>query len=95
MTPETITTIAQQALWVTFLVALPLLGVALVVGLVVSLIQAATQLNEMTLSFVPKVLAMGLAGVIAGVIAGPWMLHVMMDFTIRLFQSIPHLLNGG
>ena len=91
MTPESITTLAQQALWVTFLVALPLLGVALVVGLVVSLIQAATQLNEMTLSFVPKVLAMGLAGVLAW----PWMLHVMMDFTIRLFQSIPHLLNGG
>lgn len=91
MTPESITTIAQQALWVTFLVALPLLGVALVVGLLVSLIQAATQLNEMTLSFVPKVLAMGLAGVFAG----PWMLHVMMDFTIRLFESIPHLINGG
>ncbi|MDD4886007.1 MAG: flagellar biosynthesis protein FliQ [Thiomonas sp.] len=91
MTPETITTIAQQALWVTFLVALPLLGVALVVGLLVSLIQAATQLNEMTLSFVPKVVAMGLAAVLAG----PWMLHVMMDFTIRLFESIPHLLNGG
>ncbi|MGC8703666.1 MAG: flagellar biosynthesis protein FliQ [Thiomonas sp.] len=91
MTPESITSIAQQALWVTFLVALPLLGVALVVGLIVSLIQAATQLNEMTLSFVPKVLAMGLAAVLAG----PWMLHVMMDFTIRLFESIPHLINGG
>ena len=91
MTPESITTIAQQALWVTLLVALPLLGVALVVGLLVSLIQAATQLNEMTLSFVPKVLAMGLAGVFAG----PWMLHVMMDFTIRLFESIPHLISGG
>ncbi|WP_298293920.1 flagellar biosynthesis protein FliQ [Thiomonas sp.] len=91
MTAETITTLAQQALWVTFLVALPLLGVALVVGLLVSLIQAATQLNEMTLSFVPKVIAIGLAGVFAG----PWMLHVMMDFTIRLFQSIPQLVNGG
>ncbi|MGA8008731.1 MAG: flagellar biosynthesis protein FliQ [Thiomonas sp.] len=91
MTAETITTIAQQALWVTFLMALPLLGVALVVGLLVSLIQAATQLNEMTLSFVPKVVAMGLAAVVAG----PWMLHVMMDFTIRLFQSIPHLISGG
>jgi flagellar biosynthetic protein FliQ len=91
MTPESITAIAQQALWVTFLVALPLLGVALVVGLLVSLIQAATQLNEMTLSFVPKVVAMGLAAVLAG----PWMLHVMMDFTIRLFESIPHLINGG
>ena len=91
MTPETITTLGQQALWVTFLVALPLLGVALVVGLVVSLFQAATQLNEMTLSFVPKVVAMGLAAVFAG----PWMLRVMMDFTIRLYQSIPHLINGG
>ena len=90
MTPETITTIAQQALWVTFLVALPLLGVALVVGLVVSLIQAATQLNEMTLSFVPKVLAIGLTAVLAG----PWMLHVMMDFTTRLLQSIPQMLGS-
>jgi flagellar biosynthetic protein FliQ len=53
----------------------------------VSLFQAATQLNEMTLSFVPKVLAMGLAGIVAG----PWMLRVLMDFTIRLFQAIPQM----
>ena len=91
MSPSAVVTLGQQALWVMFLVSLPLLGVALVVGLVVSLFQAATQLNEMTLSFVPKVVAMGLAAVFAG----PWMLHVMMDFTVRLFESIPHLLNGG
>ena len=73
-----------------FLVSLPLLGVALVVGLLVSLLQAATQLNEMTLSFVPKVLAIGLTAVLAG----PWMLHVMMDFTTRLLLNIPHMLGS-
>ena len=90
MSPEAVVALGQQALWVMFLVSLPLLGVALVVGLLVSLLQAATQLNEMTLSFVPKVLAIGLAAVLAG----PWMLHVMMDFTTRLFQSIPQMLGS-
>lgn len=90
MSPQTVVTIGQQALWTMFLVSLPLLGVALVVGLLVSLLQAATQLNEMTLSFVPKILAIGLAAVLAG----PWMLHVMMDYTIRLLQSIPQLLGS-
>ncbi len=90
MSPELITSLGQQALWVMLLVSLPLLGVALVVGLIISLLQAATQLNEMTLSFVPKMIAIGLAAVLAG----PWMLHLMMDFTIRLFQEIPGMLNG-
>ena len=90
MTPELVTSLGQQALWVMLLVSLPLLGVALVVGLIISLLQAATQLNEMTLSFVPKMIAIGLAAVLAG----PWMLHLMMDFTIRLFQEIPGMLNG-
>lgn len=90
MSPEVVTSLGQQALWVMLLVSLPLLGVALVVGLIISLLQAATQLNEMTLSFVPKMVAMG----VAAVLAGPWMLHLMMDFTIRLFQEIPGLLNG-
>jgi flagellar biosynthetic protein FliQ len=90
MSPESVVALGQQALWVMFLVSLPLLGVALVVGLLVSLLQAATQLNEMTLSFVPKVLAIGLTAVLAG----PWMLHVMMDFTTRLFQSIPQMLGS-
>lgn len=90
MSPELVTSLGQQALWVMLLVSLPLLGVALVVGLIISLLQAATQLNEMTLSFVPKLVAMG----VAAVLAGPWMLHLMMDFTIRLFQQIPGMLNG-
>lgn len=90
MSPESVVSLGQQALWVMFLVSLPLLGVALVVGLLVSLLQAATQLNEMTLSFVPKLLSIGLAVALAG----PWMLHVMMDFTTRLFQSIPQLLGS-
>ena len=90
MSPETVASLGQQALWVMFLVSLPLLGVALVVGLLVSLLQAATQLNEITLSFVPKILAIGLAVVLAG----PWMLHVMMDFTTRLLLSIPQLLGS-
>ena len=90
MSPEAVASLGQQALWVMFLVSLPLLGVALVVGLLVSLLQAATQLNEMTLSFVPKILAIGLSVVLAG----PWMLHVMMDFTTRLLQSIPQLLGS-
>ena len=90
MSPEAVVSLGQQALWVMFLVSLPLLGVALVVGLLVSLLQAATQLNEMTLSFVPKVLAIGLTAVLAG----PWMLHVMMDYTTHLLQSIPQLLGS-
>ncbi|MGC8503887.1 MAG: flagellar biosynthesis protein FliQ [Acidithiobacillus sp.] len=89
MTPESIISVGQQAIWVTLLLSAPLLGIALVVGLLVSIFQAATQLNEMTLSFVPKILAMGFILVVAG----PWMLHLLMDFTVRLFTDIPHLLN--
>ncbi len=90
MSPEAVTTLAQQAMWTMFLVSAPILGVALVVGLLISLVQAATQLNEMTLSFVPKAIAIGLALVLAG----PWMLHVLMDFTTRLITSIPQLLQS-
>ncbi|MHB8224343.1 flagellar biosynthesis protein FliQ [Acidithiobacillus sp.] len=89
MTPESIVTVGQQAVWTTLLLSAPLLGIALVVGLLVSVFQAATQLNEMTLSFVPKILAMALVLVIAG----PWMLHLIMDFTIQLFHDIPHLID--
>ncbi|MEY2336191.1 flagellar biosynthesis protein FliQ [Acidithiobacillus ferrianus] len=89
MTPENIITVGQQAVWTTLLLSAPLLGIALVVGLLVSVFQAATQLNEMTLSFVPKILAMALVLVFAG----PWMLHLIMDFTIHLFHDIPHLIN--
>jgi flagellar biosynthetic protein FliQ len=88
MTPQTVLTIAQQALWVTALVAAPLLLTALVVGLVVSIFQAATQINEMTLSFIPKLLAM----FAALVLAGPWMLSLLVDYVQRLFGSIPQMI---
>ncbi len=89
MTPENVIAVGQQAIWTTLLLSAPLLGIALIVGVLVSIFQAATQINEMTLSFVPKVLAMGLVMVILG----PWMLHLMMDFTIHLFHDIPHLID--
>ena len=88
MTPETIVGLVQQALEVTLLVSGPLLLAALTTGLVVSVFQAATQINEMTLSFIPKLLA--IFAVL--VLAGPWMLSVIVDFTRRLFSAIPSLI---
>ena len=88
MTPETVMGIGQQAIFVTVLVAAPLLLTALVVGLAVSIFQAATQINEMTLSFIPKLLA--LAAVL--VIAGPWMLRTLIDYTRHLIESLPSLI---
>jgi flagellar biosynthetic protein FliQ len=81
-------TIAQRALEITMLLAAPLLLVALVVGLLVGVFQAATQINEMTLSFIPKLLAMAAAIVIAG----PWMLKLIVSYTRELFESIPGLI---
>jgi flagellar biosynthetic protein FliQ len=88
MTPESVITIGQQALEVTILVSSPLLLAALAVGLLVSIFQAATQINEMTLSFIPKLLVM----FFLLVVAGPWMLNLMMDYTRRLYSSIPGLI---
>ncbi|MGA8033015.1 MAG: flagellar biosynthesis protein FliQ [Casimicrobiaceae bacterium] len=88
MTPQTVLTLAQQALWTTALVAAPLLLTALAVGLVVSIFQAATQINESTLSFIPKLLAM----FVALVFAGPWMLALLIDYVQRLFTSIPQMI---
>ena len=85
MTGEHIMTLGQQALEVALLVSAPLLGAALVTGLVVSVFQAATQINEMTLSFIPKLLAM--AAML--VIAGPWMISLLADFMQRLYGAIP------
>lgn len=87
MTPESVITIGQQALEVTILVSAPLLMAALAVGLLVSVFQAATQINEMTLSFIPKLLVM----FVVLIVAGPWMLNLLMDYTRRLFGSIPGL----
>jgi len=80
-------TMGHEAIKVTLLIGAPLLLVALVTGLIISLFQAATQINEMTLSFIPKLLAV-FATV---VIAGPWMLEITVDYMRTLFSSIPQL----
>lgn len=82
-------TLGRQAMEVMLLVAAPMLLVALGIGLVVSIFQAATQINETTLSFIPK-----LVGIFAAlVIAGPWMLTLMLDYMRRVFTSIPTLVS--
>lgn len=85
MTPESVMTMGRQAMEVTLMVAAPMLLVALAVGLIVSIFQAATQINEMTLSFIPK-----LVGIFAAmIVAGPWMLSVMVDYMHQMFSGIP------
>ncbi len=88
MTPESVLTMGRTALEVTLMVSAPLLLVALIVGLVISIFQAATQINEATLSFIPKLVAIFLALVLAG----PWMLSVMMDYMRQVFTGIPGLI---
>jgi len=88
MTPEMVVDIGQQALRVTALMAAPLLMSALVIGLFVGLIQAATQINEMTLSFIPKLLGL----VVSLLFAGPWMLALIINFTRNLFENIPYMI---
>lgn len=84
MTPESTMTIARQAIEITFIVSAPLLIAALVTGLLVSIFQAATQINEMTLSFIPKLLVI----FIVMILAGPWMISIMTDYMQRIFTSI-------
>jgi flagellar biosynthesis protein FliQ len=88
MTQDTVMTLAAQAMWMTILLCAPLLLSALVVGLLVGMFQAATQINEMTLSFIPK---LGIL-VVALLIFGPWMLGSLVAFTQQLFASIPELI---
>jgi len=87
MTPESVMTIGRHAMEVLLMVAAPMLLVALVIGLIVSIFQAATQINESTLSFIPK-----LVGIfVALVVAGPWMLSVMLDYMREVFSNLPGL----
>ena len=88
MTPESVMTMGHRAMEISLLIGAPLLLVALVIGLVVSIFQAATQINEATLSFIPKLLAV----FATFVIAGPWMLDRMLDYMRALFSGIPQLL---
>ncbi|NMG64427.1 flagellar biosynthesis protein FliQ [Azoarcus indigens] len=88
MTPTTVIDLGRQAIEVTLLISAPLFLAALVTGLIISIFQAATQINEMTLSFVPKVVVM----FVTLVAAGPWMLTQLTDFMRRLFESIPQMI---
>jgi flagellar biosynthetic protein FliQ len=88
MTPESIVSIGQQALLVLLMVSAPMLLAALAVGLLVSIFQAATQINEMTLSFIPKLVAV----FVTMVVAGPWILSTLLDYMRRLFMQIPSLI---
>lgn len=88
MTPTTVINIGREALEITLLISAPLFIAALVTGLLISVFQAATQINEATLSFVPKLLMI----FITLIVAGPWMLTVITDYIRRLFESIPGII---
>lgn len=89
MSPEQVMTIGSEAMQTTLMIAAPVLLTALVIGLIVSIFQAATQINEQTLSFIPK-----LVGVLAMLLlAGHWMLVTLVDYMHRVFTSIPNMVN--
>ena len=88
MTPTTVIAIMRQALEVTLMISAPLFIAALATGLIVSIFQAATQINENTLSFVPKLIVI----FVTLLVAGPWMITVMTDYIQRLYGSIPTLI---
>lgn len=85
MTPEFVASLSRDAMRITLLLSLPLLGTGLAVGLIVSIFQAVTQIQEMTLSFVPKILAV----LLVLVLLFPWMMQIMVHFTSNLFTNIP------
>ena len=88
MTPENVMDLAHKMLLVTTLISAPLLLIALITGLVIGMLQAATQINESTLSFIPKLLML----VLTLFAAGPWILRVLIDFTRDLYSSIPAMI---
>lgn len=87
MTESFVMTIGRDTMLIVLMLTAPVLGVSLLVGLVVSLFQALTQINEMTLTFVPKLL--GLALILS--VLGPWMLEEVVQFTIKLFEILPYM----
>ena len=88
MTPEVVMNIGRQAIEMAVILAGPPLLATLVIGLIISIFQAATQINEQTLSFIPKLVGMFMVLIIAG----PWMLQMMVDYIRRLFESIPQII---
>jgi flagellar biosynthesis protein FliQ len=85
MTPELVVELAQKAIKVTLLVSLPILGIGLVVGVIVSLLQAATQIQEMTLTFVPKILSI----FIGLLLLLPWIMQQLTAFTLEILNNLP------
>ena len=81
--------VSRQAMLIAFLIASPMLGFGLLVGLIVSIFQAVTQINEMTLTFVPKIIAVA----VAFALFMPWMLRLLVEFTIRLIQMFPDIVS--
>jgi flagellar biosynthetic protein FliQ len=89
MTDSTVLDIALQTMLVALKLSAPILATSLAIGFAISLFQAMTQIQEFTLSFVPKVIGVG----VALIVSGNWMLHTLMDFTVDLFERVPTLLS--
>lgn len=87
MTPQYILALGKEAIWLTLLISAPMLMVGLLVGVIISILQAVTQIHEMTLTFVPKLFVVA----IAMVVFLPWIINKLVDFTVRLFGTIPTL----
>lgn len=85
MNSQMVLTMGQEALWMLLMISAPVLGVVLVVGLLISLFQAVTQINEATLAFVPKLIA----AIVVFALAGPWMLGMLVDYVRRTIEAIP------
>ena len=88
MTPETVMTVARSSLELMLVISAPLLLAALGMGLVVSVFQAATQINEMTLSFIPKLVAM----IVTLALLGPWMIQVLVDYLRQTLENLPWMI---
>ena len=88
MSPDIVIDLSQQALYIIALITAPMLLSALAIGLLIGMFQAATSINEQTLSFIPKLMVL----LLSILIAGPWMLNILLNFTRRLYLGIPGLL---
>ena len=88
MDADTVVSVGRQAMEVTMLLAAPILLASLAVGLIIAMFQAATQINEMTLSFVPKLMIIA----VVMITAGPWMIRQITGFTTRLIENVPYMI---
>ena len=91
MNEDVVINVGMQAMQLAFKIAMPLLLVGLVIGLVISVFQAVTQIQEQTLTFIPKIVGMG----VVLVVAGPWMLSEVVTYTEQLYSSLPTMIDGG